>query len=199
MRGQLSDSAAPRSRAARYGRSVPVIVVLLRGINLGSRNRVSMPELRGLLEDAGYADVRTYLQSGNAVVSTRKSADRVARDVEQLLEDHVGLEIAVVTRTRDELARIVRRNPLGEAATDPKRYQVSFLSRKLDAATAGKLRDLAAPTEKVVVSGREVFAWHPAGVARSKLWTRLAGRDLGVTATSRNWTTVESLLELASG
>jgi uncharacterized protein (DUF1697 family) len=177
---------------------VPTTIVLLRGINLGSRNRVSMPKLRTLLEDAGYTEVRTYVQSGNVVLSSRKSAASVAGDVERLIESELGLEIDVVTRTRDELARVVRRNPLGNVAKDPKRYQVSFLSKKLDAATARELRELAAPTEEVVVSGREIYAWHPAGVARSKLWARLAGRDLGVTATSRNWTTVEKLLELAT-
>jgi uncharacterized protein (DUF1697 family) len=51
----------------------------------------------------------------------------------------------------------------------------------------------------VVVSGREVYAWHPQTIARSKLWSKLAGQGLGVTATSRNWTTVEALLELAGG
>jgi len=176
---------------------VPTAIVLLRGINLGSRNRVSMPELRALLEDAGYRDVRTYLQSGNVVLSSKASADAVARKCKKLIADALDLEIDVVVRTRDELAKVVRRNPLGDVATDPKRYQVSFLSKNLDASTARSLRELAAPTEEVVVSGREVYAWHPAGVARSKLWARLAGRDLGVTATSRNWTTVEKLLALA--
>ena len=82
-------------------------------------------------------------------------------------------------------------------ATDPKRHQVSFLTGKLAADVVRKLEEVAAPTERFVVSGREVYAWHPAGVARSKLWAMLAGRDLGVTATSRNWTTVTTLLELA--
>jgi uncharacterized protein (DUF1697 family) len=172
-------------------------IVLLRGINLGARNRISMPELRELLTGAGFENVQTYLQSGNVVLSSRASADSVGRTCERLITDALGLEIAVVVRTRAELARVVRRNPLGKVATDPKRHQVSFLSAKLDAKVARTLRELAAPQEQIVISGREVYAWHPAGVARSKLWTRLAGRGLGVTATARNWTTVTSLLELA--
>jgi uncharacterized protein (DUF1697 family) len=62
-----------------------------------------------------------------------------------------------------------------------------------------ELEQVAAAEEQVVVKGREVYAWHPAGVARSKLWAKLAGKTLGVTGTSRNWTTVEALLELAGG
>jgi uncharacterized protein (DUF1697 family) len=172
-------------------------IVLLRGINLGSRNRVSMPDLRAALEEAGFGDVRTYLQSGNAVLTSAASAERVARKCEGAITAAFGLEIAVVVRTRDELAEVVRRNPLRRVAKDPKRYQVSFLARKLDAATVRKLEAAVVEGERLVVEGREVYAWHPAGVARSKLWTLLAGRDLGVTATARNWTTVTKLLELA--
>jgi uncharacterized protein (DUF1697 family) len=174
-------------------------IVLLRGINLGSRNRVSMPQLRKVLTEAGFEDVRTYLQSGNVVLTSKASPARVARTCEQHIADAVGLDVDVVVRTRDELARVVRRDPLGTVATDPKRYQVSFLSEKLDPAVVRKLREAAVEPEQLVVSGREVYAWHPAGVARSKLWAQLAGRGLGVTATSRNWTTVTSLLELADG
>jgi uncharacterized protein (DUF1697 family) len=176
---------------------VPRQIVLLRGINIGSRNRIAMPALREALEDAGFDDVRTYVQSGNVVLSSRAAPATVARKCESVIADHFGLEIAVVVRTRDELAEVVRRNPLGDIAKDPKRYQVSFLDRKPDAMLVEKLAALAAGGEQLVADGRELYAWHPAGVARSKLWAALAGRDLGVTATARNWTTVTKLLELA--
>ena len=173
------------------------LVVLLRGINLGARNRVSMPDLREALEAAGYDDVRTYLQSGNVVLTSTAPPKKVARDCERLLANRFGLETAVVTRTRTELARVVERNPLEGVAKDPKRYQVSFLEAKPTAKVVRELEEVAAGAEQVVSVGREIYAWHPAGVARSKLWTRLAGKDLGVTATARNWTTVTKLLELA--
>jgi uncharacterized protein (DUF1697 family) len=156
-----------------------------------------MPKLRETLADAGFDDVQTYVQSGNAVVSSRASADAVGRKVKRLIADRFGLDVDVVVRTRKELAAVVRRNPLGDVAKDPKRYQVSFLSAKPDAKVVRKLEALAANGERLVASGRELYAWHPRGVARSKLWAALAGRGLGVTATARNWTTVTKLLELA--
>ena len=171
--------------------------MLLRGINIGSRNRIAMPALREALEEAGFGDVKTYVQSGNVVVSSRASPDGVARKVKRLIADRFGLEIDVVVRTRDELAKVVRHNPLGDVATNPKRYQVSFLDAKPAPGVVRKLADLAVPPEQLVAHGRELYAWHPAGVARSKLWAALAGRGLGVTATARNWTTVTKLLELA--
>jgi uncharacterized protein (DUF1697 family) len=173
-------------------------VVLLRGINIGPRNRISIPELREALEEAGFEDVRTYLQSGNVVVGSSAKAESVRRKVEQMVAERFGLEIAVVVRTRPELAAVVERNPLAEVAIDPKRYQVTFLSAKLSAKVVRELEEAAAPEERVVVAGREVYAWHPKTIARSKLWTKLAGKGLGVTATSRNWATVEALLALAS-
>ena len=176
---------------------MPRQIVLLRGINIGSRNRIAMPALREELEDAGFGDVKTYVQSGNVVLTSRAAPATVARKVERLIADRFGLDIDVVVRTRDEVAEVVRRNPLGKVAKDPKRYQVSFLDTAPDPEVVRKLEGLAASGEQLVADGREIYAWHPDGVARSKLWAALAGRGLGVTATARNWTTVTKLLELA--
>jgi len=177
---------------------VPRLVVLLRGINIGPRNRISMPELRAALEEAGFKDVQTYLQSGNVVLESRAKPETVARNLSGVIKERFGLEISVVVRTRAELATIVKRNPLGSVAKDPKRYQVTFLSKKVSAKVVRELEEAAARDERVVSAGREVYAWHPRGIARSKLWSKLAGKTLGVTATSRNWATVEALLKLAS-
>ena len=172
-------------------------IVLLRGINLGARNRVSMPELREVLRRAGFEEVQTYLQSGNVVLAAEEPPDKVAARCRRAITRALDLEIEVLARTRDELAAVVGRNPLAKVATDPKRYQVSFLERELDAKLLAQLEELAVAPERLVAIGRELYAWHPRGVARSKLWARLADRRLGVAATARNWTTVTKLLELA--
>ena len=156
-----------------------------------------MPALRELLTATGYGDVRTYLQSGNVVVSTKARPDRLASDFQLLIAAEFGLEIPVVVRTRDELATVVDRNPLGDVATDPKRYQVSFLDAEADPKTVDELARLATDAERFAAIGRELYAWHPDGVARSRLWNKLASTGLGVTATSRNWTTVTELLSIA--
>ena len=157
-----------------------------------------MAKLRAALEGAGFADVRTHLQSGNVVLESKTKPEQTARKCVRLIEAEFGLEIDVVVRTPAELARVVERNPLGKVAKDHKRYQVSFLAGPLPAAAKRKLEEALMDPEQLVVSGHEIYAWHPNGVARSKLWAALAGRGLGVTATARNWTTVTKLLELAS-
>jgi uncharacterized protein (DUF1697 family) len=176
---------------------VPRHIVLLRGINLGSRNRISMPELRAALDEAGFKNLQTYLQSGNVVLESRARPETVGRKVEQLIAERFGLEIDVVVRSRDDLAKIVKRNPLGKVAKDPKRHQVTFLSAELAPEVVERLESLPVGGEQLAVDGREAYAWHPSGAARSRLWTELAGKRLGVTATSRNWTTVQALLALA--
>ena len=156
-----------------------------------------MARLREVFEDAGFEDVRTHLQSGNVLLSSKTKPEQTARKCELLIQGEFGLEIDVVVRTPADLARVVKLNPLGKVATDPKRYQVSFLAGELSAASRRKLEEAVEEPEQLVVRGREIYGWHPKGVARSKLWGRLAGRGLGVTATARNWTTVTKLLELA--
>jgi uncharacterized protein (DUF1697 family) len=173
------------------------LIVLLRGVNLAGRNRVAMPQLREALEEAGFEEVSTYVQSGNVVLSSKKSGKRVQSDVEQLVADRFGLDIGVVVRTRAELAAVVERNPLGKVAKNPKLYQVTFLEKALGADIVRKLEVAAAGKEQVKQVGRELYAWHPDGVGRSKLAALMSGKGLGVTGTARNWTTVTRLLTMA--
>jgi uncharacterized protein (DUF1697 family) len=173
-------------------------VLLLRGINLGPNRRVPMADLRALLAEAGYEDVRTYVQSGNIVLTPREEKPaELETEVQRVISERFGLDVPVVGRTRDELAKVVAVNPLEDVADNPKRYQVSFLSGPLSAEAVQRLQGLVVEPEALVIDGREIYAWHPAGVARSKLWNGLAGTGLGVTATARNWTTVTTLLQMA--
>lgn len=173
-------------------------MLLLRGINIGKR-RVPMPALRELLAGAGFGDVQTYVQSGNVVLDSKLGADKLASKAAKLISDEFGFDVPVVVRSHKDLARVVKDNPLADVAANPKRYQVTFLDRKLDAAAAAKLESLAVAPEAIAIKGLEIYTWHDAGVARSKLWSAVASKGLGVTATARNWTTVCTLLEMSAG
>jgi uncharacterized protein (DUF1697 family) len=175
--------------------------IMLRGINLGPNRRVPMAELRALFGEAGYADVRTYVQSGNVVLESDATPAELEREAAALISERFGFEVPVVVRTRRELAAVVKLNPLGDVVDNSKCYQVSFLSAKPAAGVLKTLQAAAVGEERVIGHGREIYAWHPEGVARSKLWNALAGKGLGpgVIATARNWTTVTTLLEMAGG
>jgi uncharacterized protein (DUF1697 family) len=171
---------------------------LLRGINVVGNQRIGMPELRGALEADGFRDVATYLQSGNVVLSSPSSAARVAQKVNAVIQGRFGFDVAVVIRSHADLAEVVRRNPLAREADDPKRYLVTFFSSEIPRDLGTRMRAVAGPRERFVVIGREVYSWHPEGVARSPLWERLAAKMRDVVATSRNWSTVTALLAMAA-
>jgi uncharacterized protein (DUF1697 family) len=174
------------------------LILLLRGVNLGPHKRVSMSELRGLLTEAGFSDVRTYVASGNVVLSSPLDPAAVAAEVERLIAERFGFDVDVVVRTRDELAEVVARNPLAEVAVDPKRYQVTFLEQEADAEVLKRLDLLSLEPERLVSVGRELYTWHPEGIGRSQMWAKLASRDgLASGGTARNWNTVTTLLAMA--
>jgi uncharacterized protein (DUF1697 family) len=172
-------------------------IVLLRGVNVGGRNRVPMPALREALEAAGFKDVVTYVQSGNVVLAGAAKADALAREVEAVIADAFGLDVAVVVRTRAELAKVVRHDPLGKVADQDKLYQVSFCAEQPDKEAVAKLAERAVDGERLLLHGHEIYAWFPHGVGRSKLAAQLSKQKLGTVVTARNWTTVKKLLELA--
>jgi len=157
-----------------------------------------MPELRQALTAAGLRDVATYVQSGNVVLSSPRSPERVRKAVADVIRLRFGLDITVLVRSRAELAEVLGRNPLAAIATNPRRYLVTFLSDELRPGLAEELASIATP-EGFAVIGREVYSWYPEGIARTPLWERLGDRRLGVQATSRNWATVTALAAMAEG
>jgi uncharacterized protein (DUF1697 family) len=173
-------------------------IALLRGINLGPNRRVAMADLRRLLEEAGHDDVRTHLQSGNVLLTSDTPPEKLERELREQIDAALGIDVEVVVRSRDELADAIERNPFArEAAEQPKRLQVSFCSAEPGEDVLSKLEEAAAGGERVAIRGREIYAWHPEGIQRSRLAQLLGDRRLGFTATARNWNTVTKLLELA--
>ena len=177
---------------------MPRHVALLRAINLGSRNRVSMPELRELLTGLGYGDVRTLLQSGNVVLTSRRSPRRLERELQEQIAAGLGVDAPVIVRTRDELAEVIERDPFGAEAGDPKLYQVTFLAEEPDPEVAASVTEADVAPERIALIGRELYTWHPNGIQRSKAERLRASKRLPP-GTARNWRTVTALLELADG
>ena len=172
-------------------------IVLLRGINVGGHRPVAMADLRTLLTDLGYRDVRTHLQSGNVVLTSNASAARIRQAIEEALAAKYGDGIEIFVRTRKELADVIDGDRLRAVADNASRYVVMFLSGKPDASAirAAKAADLGG--EEFVVVGSVIYAWCPDGLHNAKLAKLLSEKRLGVSATARNWNTVVKLLELA--
>ncbi|WP_063796117.1 DUF1697 domain-containing protein [Peterkaempfera griseoplana] len=170
-------------------------VALLRGINLGTRNRVAMADLRDLLGGLGYEDVRTHLQSGNAVFAAPGRTDReIAAAVEQGIAARLGLTVPVVVRTAAELRAVVDGNPMD--VPDPAKFLVSFLAADPGPVLPAGLDPAAYAPEEMRLVGRHIYLNLPDGVRNAKL-PLLLERRLAVPATTRNWSTVVRLLALA--
>jgi uncharacterized protein (DUF1697 family) len=175
------------------------LVVLLRGINLARRRRIKMADLRALLEEAGYADVRTLLQSGNVVLSTDREPKAAARDIERAIEARTGFDVDVVLRTVPELEALVEADPLGDLRTDGSRHFVVFCAEPPSAEAVAELEARDFGRERWELRERELVLWCPDGVQDSPLMKAATGARAARTATARNWNTVTKLLALARG
>jgi uncharacterized protein (DUF1697 family) len=171
---------------------------LLRGVNLGARNRVRMPELRTLVEELGCTDVGTYLQSGNVVLRSDRGADALTKAVEQAIRGELGLDVAVVVRSRRQLERLVAANPFVRPRARENTLYATFLAEKPDPDRVRRLRDESFEPERFELVGQDVYLLFPGGYGRSKLSNALLERRLGVPATTRNWRTVTALAELTA-
>lgn len=169
--------------------------LLLRGINVGPTTKLGMADLRDLLGELGHSDVRTYLRSGN-VVLTPRDLSGLGDEVERAIAERFGLDVRVLVRSRADLTAITNGNPLPEAADDPARFVVVFLEGE---PAPGRVRSLDPQTyepDRFQIQGREIYQWSPNGLSKTKLTTTFWERQLGVAGTARNWKTVLALLRM---
>jgi uncharacterized protein (DUF1697 family) len=179
---------------------VATLVVLLRGINVGGRNRVPMAGLRDLVESLGADDVATYLQSGNVVCRAAGSPDLLAGRLAAALSTGFGVTVPVVARTGRRWSDLVRDNPLAGLDDDPTRLHVAFLSAPADPDRARALEEeaVAFAPERLVVSGADVYLHCPGGYADTPLQNAFLEKRLDRVATTRNWRTVTALADLVA-
>jgi uncharacterized protein (DUF1697 family) len=179
---------------------MPVYIAMLRGINIGPHKRMKMEKLRASCEALGCEQVKTYIQSGNVVLQAAKlSASSLTRKMQQRIVADFGFSSEVILRTREELQKIVIRNPLlKEEGLDPSKLHVVFLSEAPAAEAIKKLETLTLAPDRVRHSGKEIYFYFPNGVSGSSLWKHNLDRVLSVTATMRNWRTICTLDQMAA-
>lgn len=175
-------------------------VAMLRSINVGGRNRVSMADLRGVASRLGFDDVATYVQSGNLVFTGLGSPATVSRAIGDRMAADLGLTVPVIVRTASQLRGVLGRNPFADPEADAKTIHVTFLADRPDPHGQARLEELGGQfgNDRFEVVGREVFLHCPGGYGETKLNNAYLERHLGVTATTRNWRTVIALAEMAS-
>ncbi|HUG00440.1 MAG TPA: DUF1697 domain-containing protein [Longimicrobiales bacterium] len=172
------------------------VIVLLRGVNVGGKNRLPMDELARLLEGLGLEDVETYIQSGNAVGRNVGDApSKLGEALAAAIEERRGFRPRVLVIGADRLSEAVDANPFPEAADEPGFLHLFFLALPPPSPDLDSLAEIATASERFHLA-RDVFYIHtPDGFGRSKLAARVE-KLLGVAATARNWRTVSKLREM---
>jgi uncharacterized protein (DUF1697 family) len=175
---------------------MPVVVSLLRGVNVGGRHKMNMEALRTLCEDLGFEKPQTLVQSGNLVFETRmRNLTKLAAAMENAIQQRFGFHSAVILRSCDEMRRVVERSPfVGETDIEGSKLLVTFFAEEPTGEQRERLLSMPVEAERLHLIGRELYVHFPEGVGRSKLGAKVSGLPLG---TSRNWNTVCKLLSMA--
>lgn len=174
-------------------------VVLLRGINVVGNSRLPMKELVAILESLGARDVRTWLQSGNAVFeASDRVAQALARRLPGAIEERRGFAPHTIVVDAAAVEKAMRGNPFREGEAEPSTLHLGFLDSVPPRPDRAALKALATETERFALKGRVFYLHAPDGIGRSKL-AAAAERKIGVPMTMRNWRTVGKLRELLAG
>jgi len=179
-------------------RTPSTYVALLRGINLGGHKIVKMDQLRKTFEELGFADVKTYIQSGNVVFKAPASTPaKLAKRIEEGVLRQFGFPVAALVKTAAELGEVIANNPLlKEKGIDPTKLHVTFLACAPDKNALKALDAAEAAPDQFRCSAQAVYLYCPNGYHATKLGNNVLGKMLKVGTTTRNWNTVNKLWEM---
>jgi len=180
---------------------MPVYITLLRGINVGHHKRMKMETLRQSLEGLGFSEVKTYIQSGNAVfrAPVELASEILSKRIEEMIVAQFGFPAGVVSRSKEEFRKTVRTNPfLKKSGVDLERLHVMFLPEAPAPPVRKELGNLTRPPDEARLVGKEIFLHLPGGVAHSSLTNNPLERKFLSRGTMRNWNTVCVLEQMAS-
>jgi uncharacterized protein (DUF1697 family) len=174
-------------------------VALLRGINVGGRKIIKMDQLRASFEAMGLEDVKTYVQSGNAIFkATKKSEETLSREIQERILLDFGFSVSVIVVSPEEVNRTITGNPfLRKKGIDASKLHVTFLSQAPERSALKALEALPAKPDEFRHSGKAIYLYCPNGYGKTKLSNNTLERVLSVRATTRNWQTVNKLYEMS--
>jgi uncharacterized protein (DUF1697 family) len=178
---------------------MPVIISMLRGVNILGRNKIKMDALKALCLSLKLKDPQTYVQSGNVIFRTgEKDLAKLTKRIQDAVEKTFGFRPGVVLRTVADLQAVVARNPFaGRSGIEPGKLLVTFLAADPDKQAREKALAIKTGPDELHLIGREVFIYFPDGQGRSKLPWPTIERALGTFGTGRNWNSVTKILEIA--
>ena len=173
-------------------------IAFLRGVNVGGKNKLPMAELRAALETADFTNIQTYIQSGNIILQASPDIARaeIQTHIQHVLQNSFQIEAPVMVVSRDDLKTKVMANPFGQEFDAPNWMFLFFLSQEPLSANMDQIKALATDNEKFELLQDVFYFYAGDGAGRSKLMSK-AEKLLGVSATARNWKTIQKLLTLS--
>src|SRR6266702_3061262 len=179
--------------------AMAVVISMLRGVNLGSHNRIKMDALRARYESLKLRDPQTYIQSGNVIFRTEeRNLAQLAKRIENGNEQKFGFRPQVILRTTSERRDVIARNPFAKRrGIDPSKLLVTFLAEDPGAEARDKVCSIKADPEELRIESRELYIYFPNGIGRAKLSLAAIERALKTPGTGRNWNSVTKMLEMA--
>ncbi|PSH68519.1 hypothetical protein CU102_12145 [Phyllobacterium brassicacearum] len=172
-------------------------IVLFRGINVGGNKVVKMETLRTVLNKAGFTDVKTYIQSGNLVLTSNQTARRVGESISALFPTTFGFESRVSVRNIDEWNCMIAKNPYPGASDNPKSLHAVILDGDPTESALADFAGKASESESFTLRNRVLYLYTPDGFGTSKLALAL-DKVLKVPLTARNWRTVLTIQKMAA-
>jgi uncharacterized protein (DUF1697 family) len=175
-------------------------LALLRGINVSGHNMMKMEALKTMMENIGFTNVRTYLQSGNVFVDTEEeSASKIGFMIKQEIFKVFGHEVPVIVITKEDLKLCFKNNPyLKEKDVDTKKLYVAFVSLALKSENINDLKISQFKPDEASIDGNRIFIKYAVGGGKTRFDQKYIEKKLSVTATIRNWNTVTNLLNMYS-
>ena len=172
-----------------------VYIILFRGV--GGATQLPTKPLREALTEAGFKDVATYINSGNAVLSSRKGAASVTAEIARITKKEFGFDKAIHVVTREEWAELIANNPFPDAVAIPKFLHAAVLADRPEKGKVEALRAFAKGGERIEIVGKVAYLHTPEGFGTSKLAEKF-DKGIGVPNTARNWNTVIALAKMAA-
>lgn len=173
-------------------------LALLRGINVSGHNMIKMDVLKSLLENMGFQNVRTYIQSGNVFIdSEEEHGASVGFAIKQELFKQLGLDVPIVVVSKQDIEQCFSANPyLKEKEVDEKKLYVAFLSKEFQPSAINDLKISQFKPDEASIDKNRIFIKYAIGAGKTRLDQKYIEKKLNVIATIRNWNTVSKLLEM---
>jgi len=174
-------------------------IALLRGINVSGQKQIKMPDLKSLFEESGFQNIETYIQSGNVIFTSKeKLPEKLEQKISLAIKRKFGFDVQIIVLTPEEIEYVLNNNPFIKKKKQSEKLYVTFLAKSPSNENINKLNAIDYSPEEYIIDGRYIYLFVPNGYGKAKLNNNFFESKLNVSATTRNWKTVNKMFELST-